>query len=271
MKRIALVFAALLIVLAMFAGCAKTQPPQEDKSFDIIKEKGVFVMGLDDTFAPMGFRDTADNIVGFDVDMATEVAKRWGVELKLQQIDWSAKEQELNTKNIDCIWNGFSIDESRKENHTLTAPYMDNNMAMVVRNEDNITSLDQLRGKKIGIQGGSSAVKALDAAAEFRAEVEVIEFKDNATALLDLETKGVDAVLMDDVVSRYYIDQSGKPLSVIEGTDNVISSEEYAVGLRKGEIQLRDALEATLREMAADGTLAEISTKWFGADVTKIK
>ena len=268
-KKIVSFTLALSLVATMFAGCSKSTASKEDKSLDKIKQKGVLVLGLDSTFPPMGFEDGKGNIVGFDIDVAQEVSKKLGVTLKTQPIDWDAKDQELNTGKIDVIWNGFSINEERKNNMTLTAPYMDNHMALVVLNNSNIKTLADLKGKKLGLQTGSSAADALDSKADFKKSLgQVVEFKDNLTALMDMETKGVDAVLMDDVVANYNITSNKKNYTVLSET---LATEEYAIGLRKGEIQLKDGIEKALKELAADGTLAKISTKWFGKDVTKIK
>lgn len=268
-KKIVSLAVTFSLVAAIFAGCTQKSASGTDKSLDKIKEKGVFVLGLDSAFPPMGFEDDKGNIVGFDIDVAQEVSKKLGVKLKTQPIDWDAKEQELNTGKIDCIWNGFSISDERKQSMTLTEPYMDNHMAVVVLNNSGIKTLADLKGKKLGLQGGSSAADALDSKVDFKKSLgQVVEYKDNLTALMDLEAKGVDAVLMDEVVANYDITKNKKNYTLLSET---LATEEYAIGLRKGEIQLKDGIEKALKELAQDGTLAKISTKWFGKDVTKIK
>ena len=191
------------------------------------------------------------------------------MELKLQPIDWTAKENELNTKKIDCIWNGMSIDDERKQNMTLSIPYLDNSMAFVVKNDSGIKTLADMAGKKLALQSGSTAATALDEAADFKATLgEVVGLKDNMTALMDLEMGGVDVVLMDDVVANYYIATNNKPFELLEET---LSTEEYAVGFRKGDEALANAVNEALQEMAKDGKLNEITQKWFGKDNTKIQ
>ena len=240
-----------------------------DDSLNYVKDKGTLVLGLDDSFPPMGYRDENNNIVGYDIDLATEVCKRLGVELTLQPIDWTAKENELNTKKIDCIWNGMSIDEERKQNRTLAIPYLDNSMSFVVKSDSGIKTLADMAGKKLALQSGSTAATALDEAADFKATLgEVVGLKDNMTALMDLEMGGVDVVLMDDVVANYYIATNNKPFVLLEET---LSTEEYAVGFRKGDEALANAVNEALQEMAKDGTLNEITQKWFGKDNTKIQ
>ena len=162
-------------------------------------------MGLDDSFPPMGFRDENGELVGFDVDVAKEVASRLDIELVLQPIDWAVKEQELATNKIDFIWNGYTITDQRKEQVLFTEAYMSNNQAAVVRSDSDYKTLDDLAGKKVGVQSGSSAMDAIEANEGFASSIELVEFKENTVALQDLEKGGVDAVVLDEVVANYYI------------------------------------------------------------------
>jgi polar amino acid transport system substrate-binding protein len=242
-----------------------------DNSLQYIQDKGKFILGLDDAFPPMGFRDDNNNIVGFDIDLAQAVCDKLGWELVLQPIKWEAKEQELNTKNIDCIWNGFSITPDRLENLTMSDPYMENKIALVVTKDSGIKSQADMAGKKLAVQGGSSAAEALgmDENKAFKDSIgKPNEFADYVTALMDMETGNSDAVLMDSVVANYMITEAGKDFVVL---DDSLVSEEYAVGFRKGDEALCTAVVGALKELKADGTVAEISTKWFGSDITTIK
>ena len=267
MKKIfSLMLVCLLAASLAFAGGKKDSGV--DNSVEDLKARGVFVLGLDDAFPPLGFRDDANNIVGYDIDLAAEVCKRLGVELKCQPIDWAAKEQELNTGNIDCIWNGFTMTPEREEALSFTKPYLDNAQVVIVRNDAGIASLADLAGKKIGLQAGSSAADAVEANPEFKATLaEVVEFKDNLTALMDLEIGGVDGVVMDMVVGNYSIMTTGKNFVAL--SEN-LSSEKYGIGFRKKDVKLRDEVQKILEEMAADGTVAAISAKWFGSDISVI-
>ncbi len=239
-----------------------------DTSLKAVKDKGTLVLGLDDSFPPMGFRDENNAIVGYDIDLATEVAKRLGLKLVPQPIDWNAKEQELDTGKIDCIWNGFTITDERAKAMSFTKPYLKNAQVVVVKKGSGYTSLASLKGKKVGLQAGSSAADALEAAKDFRASLkQVVEFKDNLTALMDLESKGVDAVVMDLIVANDNIKRSGKDFAVLPQS---LAPENYGVGFRKGDLALRDAVQAGLEAMAKDGTVAKITTKWFGSDISVI-
>ncbi len=258
-----LIFVLTLSLLSTVVFGAK-----KDNSWTDLQKKGEFVLGLDDSFPPMGFRDANGQIVGFDIDVAKAVCDRLGINLKLQPINWDAKEQELNTKNIDCIWNGLTITPERQRNLLFTKPYMDNRQVLVVRADSGLASLSTLSGKKLGLQAGSSAKGALNSAPAFEATLAaVIEFDENMTALMDLEMGGLDVVLMDEIVARYYIQQRAKNFSVL---NEALSHEEYGIGFRKNDRQLMEKFQETLEAMAKDGTLAAISEQWFGEDITVV-
>lgn len=179
-----------------------------DDSLQKILDKGVMVLGLDETFPPMGYRNESGEIVGFDIDLATEVAKRLGVELELQPIDWNAKEMELNNGNIDMIWNGMSLTPERVESMNMSKPYIANRQIIIVNSASGITCKADLAGKKVAAQAGSSAIDAINADAETAATFgDLVEFDNNNAAYLDLKAGRVDALVVDEVVGRYMIGQ----------------------------------------------------------------
>ncbi len=266
-KKILFALFALASTAALFALGGK-EASGADNSLQKVLDSGKFVLGLDDAFPPMGFRDDNNEIVGYDVDLAREVTKRMGVKLALQPIDWNAKEQELNTGKIDCIWNGFTVTEERSKAMAFTKPYLKNAQVLVVRADSPVKALADLKGKSVGLQAGSSAADALDGAAEFKASLkESVEFKDNLTALMDLEAKGVDAVVMDLLVANDNISRSGKAYRILGES---LSPEDYGVGFRKNDLALRDEVQKQLEAMAKDGTLAAITVKWFGSDISTV-
>ena len=275
MKKISLAVFAMMMVamLAVFAGCSSSSDTNsgtadsgtaQDNSLQNVLDKGTLVLGLDDSFPPMGFRDENNNIVGFDIDDATEVANRMGVELKLQPIEWSTKEMELNTGSVDCLWNGLSIDDERKQAMDLSEPYMTNRMVLVVLNDSEYTDQASLAGKTIGVQNGSTAEKILEESDFSKTIGNTIGFKDNVTAFMELETKGIDAIFMDEVVANYAITSQNKDFKVLE---DGLTEEEYAVGFKKGNTALKNEVQKYIDEMKADGTMTQISEKWFGKDV----
>ena len=265
-KFLAILITVSLSLTVLFA--SGSSESGVDNSLADVQEKGTFILGLDDSFPPMGFRSESGEIVGFDIDTAKEVANRLGVELITQPIDWNSKEQELATGNIDCIWNGFTVTPEREEVMIFSEPYLRNAQVVVVRNDSEFQTLADLAGATIGVQAGSSAQEAIEDTPDFNDSIdEVIEFKDNLTALMDLEIGGLDGVVMDLVVANYSIQTSGKDFRVL---DETLTEEEYAIGFRKNDVALRDAVNTELEAMAADGTLAEISSTWFGDDITVV-
>lgn len=239
-----------------------------DKSWDKVKDKGELVLGLDENFPPMGFRDENNNIVGYDIDLAKEVAARLGVKLKIQPINWDSKDQELKTGNIDCIWNGFSINEERKANILFSDPYMKNNQVVVVAADSKVKTLADLKGKSVSLQAQSSAADAIDKNTDFKKSLkDVVELKDNTLCLMDLKTGNTDGVVMDEIVARYQIKMNSEKYRIL---DESLAAEEYGVGFRKADIQLMTKVNDTLKTMAKEGKIAEISNVWFGKDISII-
>jgi polar amino acid transport system substrate-binding protein len=181
-----------------------------DTSLEYILDKGELILGLDETFPPMGYRDANGDIVGFDIDLATEVCARLGIKLKLQPIDWNAKEMELSTKSIDCIWNGMSITDERVENMNISKPYIANRQVVVTANDSGIAVKADLNGKKVATQAGSAALDAINAEAEAAGNAEafgkVTEYASFDDAWLDLKAGTVDALVIDEVYIRYIME-----------------------------------------------------------------
>ncbi len=167
--------------------------------------KTTFVMGLDDSFPPMGFRDENNEIVGFDIDMAKAVCEILNIELVLQPINWATKELELESGKIDCIWNGLTRTDEREETFLLSRSYLKNNQVVVVNSTSGINEKSGLSGKKVGVQTGSSAEEALSKDSISSELSQVVQYDDNVTALQDLKVGRIDAVVLDEVVARYYI------------------------------------------------------------------
>lgn len=228
---------------------------------------GTLIVGFDQDFPPMGFVGDNGEYTGFDLDLAKEAASRLGLEYKAQPVAWDSKDMELESGNIDCIWNGFTI-TGREDDYTWTTPYMANKQVFVVANDSDIKSQADLAGKVVEVQADSSAEAALkenqDLANTFG---QILTTPDYNTAFMDLEQGAVDAVAMDVIVAGYQIKQRNADFKIL---DDSLSEEEYGVGFKKGNTELRDKVQGALEEMAADGTLAKISDEWFGEDVTTI-
>lgn len=246
---------------------AESAASGEDKSWSKVESAGKLVLGLDATFKPMGYTDENDEIVGFDIDCAREVCLRLGIELELRGIDWDTKEMELDTGTIDCIWNGLSVSDERKKVMLMSDAYMENEMVFVVNDSSDIKTLDDLSGKTVAVQNGSTAQEILNAS-DVGATITPMELATNVEALQQLELDMCQAVFLDSVVAEYEITTSGKAFRVLE---EGLEPEEYAIGFRLGDQELCNKVYGTLKEMKADGKLAEISTKWFGKDITTVK
>jgi len=222
------------------------------------------VIGLDDNFPPMGFRDEQNQITGFDVDLAKEAAKHLGVQVEFKPIDWSAKEAELNGKRVDALWNGLTITKERKANIAFTTPYLKNRQIIVVTTTSPVKGKADLAGKVVGVQDGSTAVEAVEKDPSSKTFKELKKFGDNVTALMDLTAGRLDAVVVDEVVGRYYVAKKATEYVVL-GED--FGDEEYGVGVRKDDTELLGKLQSAMDAMRADGSAAKISEKWFGKDI----
>ncbi len=255
MKRLATIILVITAVLSIVAGCSNSKSTE--------KEDDTLVIGIDDKFAPMGFRDENNEIVGFDIDYAKAAAEKMGMKVKFQPIDWKTKESELSSGRIDLIWNGYTITDERKEKVLFTKPYLKNAQVVVTMADSNLTKLADLEGKVVGLQSLSSAADALNADPIKSKIKTVTEFADNVSALNDLKSGRLDAVVIDEIVINYYMTKEQDTFKVL---DESLAPEEYGVGVKKGNEALLEKLQKALDEINEDGTAAEISKKWFGED-----
>ncbi|MBP5198816.1 MAG: amino acid ABC transporter substrate-binding protein [Lachnospiraceae bacterium] len=246
MKKILSLVLALTLVSAMLMGCGN-------------KEAKTFTVGFDAEFPPYGYMDDAGEYVGFDLDLAAEVCERNGWELVKRPIDWDSKDMELNSGSIDCIWNGFTMN-GREELYTWSSAYVDNSQVFVVAEDAGIASQADLAGKNIGVQRDSSALAAINDDEELKNSfASVTEYADYNTAFLDLEAGAIDSVAMDIGVADYQIEERNGGYVILS---DYLSSEQYGVGFKLGNTELRDQVEATLQEMVKDGKFNEIAEKW---------
>lgn len=232
--------------------------------------KDVLIVGLDDNFPPMGYRNESGDIVGFDVDFAKAFGEKIGKEIEFQTIDWTMKEAELDAGNIDFIWNGYSINDERKAQVDFSVPYLKNTQIIITLADSAINTKADLTDKVVGAQAGSTAVGAVEAQPDVMAtfkDGKVITYENNNDALMDLEAGRLEAVVADEVLVNYYISKKGKGKFKIL-TDN-FGEEEYGVGMKKGDTELVETFNKVYEELKADGTMAQISEEWFGEDITQ--
>lgn len=254
-KGIIEVVAVFIIVVGIFYMNRDTEGNNED----------TLVVGLDDSFPPMGFRNENNEIVGFDIDLAKAVAEELGMEVKFQPISWASKEQELSSGNIDCIWNGFAYNEERAATMTLTDPYIKGENYFILKNGSKVTSQEELKGKKIGVQTGSIQAQDLEKS-EFGKAVEIIQYGDNLTAFMDLETEGIDALFCSNIIGNYLITSKGKDYETI-ASENITVSNGSVIAFKQGNTELRDKIQNALIRLEQTGSLDSISEKWFGKDM----
>lgn len=251
MKKVLSLLLTLSVVFTLFAFTACGQ-----------KDEKTFVVGFDAEFPPYGYLDEASGeYKGFDLDVAREVCKRRGWTFKAQPIDWDSKDSELKTGAIDCIWNGFTIN-GREDKYTWSKPYIDNSQVIVVAADSNIKTLKDLAGKNVAVQTDSSAQSVLadsqKAVADTFKSLDVE--KDYNSCFLNLQAGAVDAIAMDIGVAQYQLSQREKGKYII--LDEKLATEQYGIGFKLGNTELRDQVQETLDEIIKDGTFEKIAAEY---------
>lgn len=270
---VGLVFFAILI----WAGLALSRPTQTKTSdnqttiqtdeWSRIKKSKQITIGLDDTFVPMGFRDKNGKLVGFDVDLANAVFKSMGIKVKWQPIDWSMKETELNTGNIDAIWNGYTITAARKKQVAFSTPYHKATQVLVTLKKNNINSFADMKDKVLGDQTASSGDEGFNkypkVLKQYVKDNTVVGYDTFDKAFNDLNAGRIDGLLIDEDYARYYVKHQSNPNDYTV-TVGDFPTDHTGVGFRKSDKSLRKAVNKELAIFEKDGRLQKLSTKWFG-------
>lgn len=270
MKKKLAVILCLIMALTLLAGCGGGTAPAgsssasaDNESADIkpVEEMTSLTVGFDAEYPPYGYKDDNGEYAGYDLDLAQEVCDRLGWELIKQPINWDAKDMELNSGTIDCIWNGFTMN-GREDSYTFSVPYVDNSIVYIVMNDAEIQSPADLAGKVVTTQADSSALAALES--EENAELtgsfaELQQVADYNTAFLNLESGAVDCIAVDIGVAQYQLASRGDTFRMLE---EALSTEQYAIGFKLGNEALRDKVQETLFEMYKDGTFEEITANY---------
>ncbi len=270
LKKIILVAVALVVGFALVAcGTSKKTDGKKD-GWETYQTKKQITIGFDNTFVPMGFEDKSGKNVGFDIDLATAVFKKYDIDVKWQPIDWDLKEKELENGNIDLIWNGYTATDERREKVLFTDDYMANEQVLVTKKSSKITDVADMKDKKLGAQAGSSGYAAFEEQSKILKDLvvgnEATQYSTFNEALVDLQNDRIDGLLIDRVYANYYLKEEGK----LDQYNIIVAgyeAEAFAVGARKADKKLVENINKAFKELYKDGTFKEISDKWFGEDV----
>ena len=241
--------------LLFFCGCSQRSTLTD----------GRFVVGFDADFPPYGYKDGAE-YKGFDLDLARAVCEKKGWTFVANPINWDAKDMELNSGAIDCIWNGFTM-QGREKAYTWSCAYVDNSQVVLVKTGSAIKTLKDLAGKTIGVQTDTPVQKALAGADEGNAAAAALgkTFKrlivepNYNQAVNELDAGAVDAVALDiGVAKKKMADLPGK----FELLKEIIMTETYGIGFKLGNTALKDQVEEVLKELADDGTMKVLAGKY---------
>ena len=258
------------VTVMTLAGCTQLASNPKVDNWDKYQQQKSITVGFDNTFVPMGFEEKNGNYAGFDIELAKYVSKKLGITVHFQPIDWDMKETELQNGTIDAIWNGYSATDERREKVAFTIPYMQNTQILVVKKLSGIHSVEDMTGKVLGAQNGSSGML------DFEEHPEVLknrvkggdadQYQSVNEAIIDLKNDRIDALLIDRVYADYYLTTEG----IADEYDTIPSgfeSESFAVGVRPADKKLLEALNQAFKELYQEGIFQQISQKWFGEDV----
>lgn len=271
MKKKFLVLLTIMVLMigtVAMTGCGSstTETSGEDTSWTYVEEKGELIVGLDDTFAPMGFRDEDNNLVGFDIDLANAVGEQLGVKVKFQPINWDSKELELESKNIDCIWNGMSATPERMESMSLSYKYLNNKIIVMALDDSvTVTKAEDMANYNIGTQADSAALETMKANDAYDTFADnITEYDTYDQALMDMQAGRLDCIVVDQVLGEYKNSKLKEKMIVC---DYDFGDDYYAIGFRAGETELTNKVNDAIQALIDDGTAAEISNDWFGKDI----
>ena len=262
------------VAVMSLAGCTQLASNPKVDNWDKYQQQKSITVGFDNTFVPMGFEEKNGNYAGFDIELAKYVSKKLGITVHFQPIDWDMKETELQNGTIDAIWNGYSATDERREKVAFTIPYMQNTQILVVKKTSGIHSVEDMTGKVLGAQNGSSGML------DFEEHPEVLknrvkggdadQYQSVNEAIIDLKNDRIDALLIDRVYADYYLTTEG----IADEYDTIPSgfeSESFAVGVRPADKKLLEALNQAFKELYQEGIFQQISQKWFGEDVATLE
>ena len=273
-KKLALILAGTVMAAMVLAGCGdKNNASGEDvKTAESVEDKKTFTVGFDAEYPPYGYMDENGEYTGFDLELAEAVCKLEGWELVKKPLNWDSKDMELNSGSIDCIWNGFTMN-GREDDYTFSTPYVDNSQVIVVAEKSGIDTLEDLAGKTVGVQAASAALDLLQSEEGGQKKLAdtfgaLNEFADYNTAFTELQAGALDALAIDVGVANYQIKSRGEGYKIL---DETLNTEQYAIGFKKGNQELCDVVNADLKKLTEDGTVAKLAEKYEIADMVTLK
>lgn len=263
-KKIILVLSALLLLFTL-TGCESvTKRANTQDTWSKIAKKKQVVVGLDDSFVPMGFVRKNGQLTGYDIDLARAVFKLYGIKVSFQTIDWSMNATELRNGTIDLIWNGYSITDQRKKKVAFSRPYLKNRQVLVVRKNSGIRSFAQMKGKELGLQTGSTAEQWYEGKQKILQAKNTVLYDQIPNSFLDLNAGRIQGILLDEVYANYYLAHMTNQKGYRTIINDQVPADLFAVGMRKGDQILRAKVNAGLKKLQKNGKLEQLNEKWFG-------
>lgn len=273
MKKLITILLTVTLVIGMFTmvGCGNTEQTTDENTTELtgweyIADKEELIIGLDDTFAPMGFRDEEGDLVGFDIDLANAVGEELGVNITFKTIDWDAKELELQSKRIDCIWNGMSATAERMEKMALTDKYINNSIIVMAKdNTVKIEKAEDLANYNVATQADSAALEVLKANEAYDIYADKIsEYMTYDEAIMDMQAGRTDCIVVDQVLGEYKNSKLDKKMTVC---DYGFGDDFYAIGCRVEDTDVAAKITEALAAVIESGKAEEISNKWFDRNI----
>ncbi|WP_295729864.1 amino acid ABC transporter substrate-binding protein [uncultured Limosilactobacillus sp.] len=261
----------LLLSLIFLSGCESvtTRANQQD-TWSRIERRHKVIIGVDDSFVPMGFRKKNGKLVGYDVDLARAVFKQYGLKVDFQTIDWSMKETELKNGTIDLLWNGYSVTPQRQKKVAFSRVYLLNKQILVTKKRDHINGFQGMTGKTLGVQNGSTGMTMLDEYPKLLKDRikghKPVLYDTFPNAFIDLNANRIQGILMDEVYADYYIQHQPNQKAYVTYSSSKMPADKFAVGMRKGDRTLRRKVNEGLGRLQKNGELRKINEKWFGKD-----
>lgn len=281
MKKYLALILALMMCLTLFVGCggnndANTNDDAAASDWEYVEGNGKLVVGIT-LFAPMNYYDDNNELIGFDTELTKAVAEKLGLEVEFVEINWDSKEIELNSKRIDCIWNGMCITAERKENMSITNPYLNNTQAMVMKADREAEIMASVDGLNVVAEQGSTGEGKIDgsiaddetvvvSAKEYFANANYTAVDSMAKALMEVKAGMADIALVDSVCALAMVGEGTDYAELIVNLDNNFGLQEYGIAFRKGS-DITEKVNAAIAELYEEGVVLEIAEKYGLADM----